>query len=48
MTISSIALSNITVGPLIEACFQNLAAGLIIAAGFWHNIVDIVVELYAN
>jgi len=33
MTLSSIALAAITVGPLVEACFQNFAAGLILAAG---------------
>lgn len=34
---ASMLLSNYEVGPKIEACFQNFAAGLIIAAG---NVTD--------
>jgi hypothetical protein len=37
MMIASLALSNISVGPKIEACFQNFAAGLILAAGLQKN-----------
>ena len=33
MIIASWILSNIEVGPLVEAGFQNFAAGLILAAG---------------
>ena len=34
MIIASLILSNIEVGPLVEAGFQNFAAGLILAAGY--------------
>lgn len=33
MILASVLLSNIDVGGQIEACFQNFAAGLILAAG---------------
>lgn len=33
MIIASCVLTNYEVGPKVEACFQNFAAGLILAAG---------------
>lgn len=33
MILSSILLTNIEVKPSVEACFQNFAAGLMLAAG---------------
>jgi hypothetical protein len=39
MILASALFSSIQVGPRIEACFQNFAAGLIIAAGKLPKIV---------
>jgi hypothetical protein len=33
MMLASAVLTNYEVGPKVEACFQNFAAGLILAAG---------------
>ena len=39
MTLSSIAFTSIRVSLLVEAAFQNFAAGLILAAGVLHSAV---------